>query len=87
MDPLKCFVINQKKYDVYVRIVDASKKNPLMVASQFFKNEEIYAVAIDHHFKRDSYIDIDERYRLHLECDKFRNHIVIFKINMELLKE
>ena len=88
VDPLKCFVLNQKKYDVYVRVLNTSKKKASnVIASQYFKREDVYAVAIDFTFKKETYLDIDNYCRLYLDCDVFEKHVVIFKIRMEHLKK
>ena len=85
LDPRKCFVLNQRGYDGFIRVLKYSKRDhrkKKTYCSEYIRFCTLFDYATDFVNDREIIINIENRISLRLYCDSFKKTIIIFKIEL-----
>ena len=85
VDPRKCFVLNQRVYDGFIRVLQYSKRNHTKkktYCSEYIRANTLFDYATDYVNDREIVINIEDTISLKLYCDSFKKTIIIFKLEL-----
>ena len=91
-NPRKRFVLNQKTFDGFIRVLlrecpYTKDEKTTTLAAEYIRFGTLFRYAELYVNKKEITIPVERFCKLHLSCDNFGKTIVIFKVELEILKD